>query len=259
MCSMQQLVKYIRLAWHSNVETNAVVSALLSRLGVCYTFAMTEQHFHCWKMGFVCHCFVNEDSQSFKQHGLVGRGFICETIEHHQTHGNDVGFGRNHYPIVFNYLLMLLDTTTVLKWDQDQPVQDNYTKTEAKAIHQKHQGAQKYILWILNNLKEVDQLVLKEYQHRWFSFLLHQAKWEQEEVEGDTLGLVLGTRTFEYIVDNVGTFATLEDQVSLLNKMKEASTNMASCCNDSAIHGQRLERTVMQLLQSGADNCTHVV
>jgi hypothetical protein len=71
-------------------------------------------------------------------------------------------------------------------------------------------------------------------------------------VEGDTLGLVLGTRTFEYIVDN----ATLEDQVSLLNKMKEASTNMASCCNDSAIHGQRLERTVMQLLQSGADNCT---
>ena len=154
---------------------------------------------------------------------------------------------------------MLLDTTTVLKWDQDQPVQDNYTKTEAKAIHQKHQGAQKYILWILNNLKEVDQLVLKEYQHRWFSFLLHQAKWEQEEVEGDTLGLVLGTRTFEYIVDNVGTFATLEDQVSLLNKMKEASTNMASCCNDSAIHGQRLERTVMQLLQSGADNCTHVV
>ena len=58
---------------------------------------------------------------------------------------------------------------------------------------------------------------------------------------------------FEYIVDNVGTFATREDQVSLLNKMKEAS--VAICCNDSAIRGQRLERKVMQLLQSGVNDC----
>ena len=273
--SMKQIIKFVRLSWRSTTERNAVVSELLASLGHCFSTARTfspdnEFSKHCLKMAFFASILSLRIHNNSNNLGTSNVAFVCDVIVRHQRDFQDLQFGRSHLATVFNYLFILINTTSdEIIWTPNQREWDKYICPRtigAKNCLEDHKSAQRIVLKIFKSLGDVDPVALKWFRNKFYVFLLHAAKWgfvkdddtsmtggETGETKEDLYSLLPTRPMFEFILEHLDTFSGgTDEKIELLNKLKTVSRQNLRWAEDPltpALPRQAMINAKLEMLQ----------
>lgn len=188
MFSLEQIIKSIRHDWRSNVSTNNIVlSELVASLSLCYAIvgrftARSDGRDLAITSGLWSAVIAMAMCGNFTNMGVSSMPFIMDVLFKPFGGKTTSATARTFVPVVFTYLLKLLQNTT------DGVVVGKRTGDSNRArcldIAHKHKRSQQYLLNILkSNMREVDETLYKWCLDTLFSFMKFHAGFVVESVE----------------------------------------------------------------------------
>ena len=188
MFSLEQIIKSIRHDWRSNVSTNNIVlSELVAKLSRCYAVvgrftAQSDGRDVAVTSGLWSAVIAMAMCGNFTNMGVSSMPFIMDVLFKPFGGKTTSATARTFVPVVFTYLLKLLQNTTngvvVGKRTGDS------NRARCLDIAHKHKRSQQYLLNILNsNMQEVDETLYKWCLDTLISFMKFHAGFVIESVE----------------------------------------------------------------------------
>jgi hypothetical protein len=185
--SLEQIIKSIRHDWRSNGSINIVLSELVASLSLCYGIigrfaARIEERNLAASRGLTTAIIAMATCGDSINMGVSSMPFIMDVL--FKPFGGKTTDGRSCVPVVFTYLLQLLQNTTdgVVVGTRTGDYRSN--RARCIDIAHKHKRSQQYLLDILNSdMQKVDVALYEWCFNTLFSFMNYHAGFVIEPVE----------------------------------------------------------------------------